>query len=184
MGASMSENASIVRTRFDLFHFSTKLPNPTYSPEVCARTNIIDFAVTMKGSNYDTPLMECGLTLTRESIAWIPLLRSWPSRVIASQVVFIRKGLFYTRATLLSPSLFSNEVMTMLVFSSKRRDATYGNALTDLKTQETNFFNLLKAEVNQWKTFFIEQKDCFHYMRNFVTSGSGIARCDCIWNRR
>ncbi|XP_062857915.1 dynein axonemal heavy chain 8-like [Trichomycterus rosablanca] len=30
-------------------YIATKLPNPSYTPEVCAKTSIIDFTVTMKG---------------------------------------------------------------------------------------------------------------------------------------
>jgi dynein heavy chain len=33
---------------FTLF-VTTKLPNPSYTPEVSAKTSIIDFTVTMKG---------------------------------------------------------------------------------------------------------------------------------------
>lgn len=31
------------------FYLTTKLANPNYSPEVCARVSVIDFTVTQRG---------------------------------------------------------------------------------------------------------------------------------------
>lgn len=41
-----------VNTAFRLY-ITTKLPNPSYTPEVAARTSIIDFAVNLKGNPGD-----------------------------------------------------------------------------------------------------------------------------------
>lgn len=35
-------------------YMTSKLPNPSYTPEIFARTSIIDFTVTMKGRQNDS----------------------------------------------------------------------------------------------------------------------------------
>lgn len=40
-----------INNQFRLY-ITTKLPNPSYTPEIFAKTSIIDFTVTMKGKNF------------------------------------------------------------------------------------------------------------------------------------
>lgn len=43
-----------VDVNFDFrIYMTTRLANPSYTPEIFARTSIIDFTVTMQGTNYN-----------------------------------------------------------------------------------------------------------------------------------
>ena len=54
---------------------------------------------------------------------------------------------------------------------------------TDLKGLTIFFFGelLLLPWYEIIGSLFMGQENCFYYRRNFVTSGSGIAGCDCSY---
>ena len=78
---------------------------------------------------------------------------------------------------------------SMLIFDSVNHYSILvqsNSILTDLKGLKI-FFSIIGGLPlvpirKKIENSFIGQENCFHYRRNYVTSGSGIAGCDCITN--